>query len=56
MGRRPPTHAYILRNGKIDAQIEAVKPAMLDMANRSIATLIKAQAMGLYCIYTVRRR
>ncbi len=57
LGWRPTRHAYILRNGKIDAQFEAVKPAMLDIANRSISTLIKAQGMGdLYRIYTVCQR
>jgi hypothetical protein len=54
LGWKPKRHAYIIRNGKIDAQFEAVAPAMLEIANRSISTLIKSQGIGdLYRIYLV---
>jgi hypothetical protein len=57
LGWRATRHAYIIRNGKITAQYEAVKPAMLDIANRSISTLIKTQGIGdLFRIYTVCQR
>jgi hypothetical protein len=53
---KPRRRAYIICNGKIDAQFEAVEAALLPITSRSISTLIKTQGIGdLYRIYLVSR-
>jgi hypothetical protein len=53
---KPRRRAYIIRNGKIGAQFEAVEAALLPITSRSIETLIKTQGIGdLYRIYLVCR-
>jgi hypothetical protein len=53
---RPQRRAFVIRNSKIDPQYEAVSGSMLEIANRSISTLIKSQGIGdLYRIYAVCR-
>jgi predicted acylesterase/phospholipase RssA len=48
---------YVIRNGKIDPEWQAVNENMLSITQRSIATLIKNQGIGdLYRIYSVTRR
>jgi len=39
-------HVYVIVNNKIGPVGEPVKPRLLDIANRSISTLIKSQARG----------
>ncbi|MGC4032605.1 MAG: patatin-like phospholipase family protein [Tepidisphaeraceae bacterium] len=40
------THLYVLRNSRLEPAYDAVKPKIAPIAEASIATLIKAQAMG----------
>lgn len=50
---QPPIHRYfIIKNGKAAPEQEVVKPTTLQIAGRSISTLIKSQNMGeVYHIY-----
>jgi len=41
-----PASIYIIRNSQIDAAAEQVKPKLIDIASRSMVTLLKAVAMG----------
>lgn len=50
--RRPLRRFYIIKNGKLGAEYEAVKKSTIPIAARAIATLIKSQHRGdLYRIY-----
>jgi predicted acylesterase/phospholipase RssA len=42
--KRPEISIYVIRNGQIDASIEQVKPNLLDIAARSMITLLKSVA------------
>ena len=46
IGWTPHRHAYIVRNGRITPEYEAVNDSLLPVANRSISTLIKTQGVG----------
>ena len=49
---KPIRRLYIIKNGKITAETEVVKPTTISIAARAIATLIKSQNWGeLYRIY-----
>ncbi len=52
---KPPIRRYfIIKNGKATPEQEVVKPTTLQIAGRSISTLIKSQNMGeVYHIYRV---
>jgi predicted acylesterase/phospholipase RssA len=43
---RPPTSIYIIRNSQIDAEPEQVEPKLIDIASRSMISVLKAVAMG----------
>jgi predicted acylesterase/phospholipase RssA len=48
---------YVIRNGKIDPEWQAVNENVLSITQRSISTLIKNQGIGdLYRIYSVTKR
>jgi predicted acylesterase/phospholipase RssA len=48
---------YVIRNGKIDPEWQAVNENMLSITQRSISTLIKNQGIGdLYRIYSITKR
>ncbi len=50
--RRPPTRLFVIRNGKISPEWEAVGAGIFSISQRSISTLIKNQGIGdLYRIY-----
>ena len=55
---KPPIRRYfIIKNGKATPEQEVVKPTTLQIAGRSISTLIKSQNSGeVYHIYRVRTR
>ena len=44
--QRPPTSIYIIRNSQIDAAPEQVEPKLIDIASRSMISVLKAVAMG----------
>ena len=44
--QRPPTSLYIIRNSQIEAAAEQVERNLIDIATRSMITLLKAVAMG----------
>lgn len=55
--RAPVRHLYIIRNGKISPEWQAVDERTFDIAARSISTLTKNQGIGdLYRIYTSAKR
>jgi hypothetical protein len=57
IGWKPQRHAYIVRNGRIAPEYEAIHESLLPVANRSISTLIKTQGVGdLYRIDLVCQR
>lgn len=45
-GRHSPASMYIIRNSQIDAEPQQVKPKLVDIASRSMITVLKAVAMG----------
>lgn len=48
---------YVIRNGRVQPNYQAVRPRVLDLAGRSVETLIKMQGIGdLYRIYFETRR
>jgi predicted patatin/cPLA2 family phospholipase len=50
----PIRRFYIIKNGKVSPEQEVVKPTTLQIASRSISTLIKSQNQGeLYRIYRI---
>jgi predicted acylesterase/phospholipase RssA len=50
--KRIATHLFIIRNGKISPEWEAVEGGIFSISQRSISTLIKNQSIGdLYRIY-----
>jgi predicted acylesterase/phospholipase RssA len=56
LGWKAHRHAFIIRNGFVNPQYEAVEEKLLPIASRSISTLIKTQGVGdLYRIYLVSR-
>jgi predicted acylesterase/phospholipase RssA len=44
--QRPPASIYIIRNSQIDAEPAQVEPKLIDIASRSMITVLKAVAMG----------
>ncbi len=57
VGRRVTRRLYILRNGKITPEWQAVDDKVFSTAGRSISTLIKNQSIGdLYRIYSTTTR
>ncbi|MBR0858028.1 patatin-like phospholipase family protein [Bradyrhizobium liaoningense] len=51
--KRAVTHLYVIRNGKISPEWEAVDAGIFSISLRSISTLIKNQGIGdLYRIYS----
>ena len=44
--QRPPASIYIIRNSQIDAEPAQVEPRLIDIASRSMITVLKAVAMG----------
>ena len=42
----PPASIYIIRNSQIDAAPEQVEPKLIDIASRSMISVLKAVAMG----------
>lgn len=46
MGRTGGRRLYVLRNGRLNPEFEAVEPQLLKIAGRSISSLIKYQGMG----------
>lgn len=45
-GIQRSTHLYVIRNSKLEPEYDTVSPKIGPIAERSVATLIKAQAMG----------
>ena len=45
-GASAPASIYIIRNSQIDPAAEQVEPKLIDIASRSMVTLLKAVAMG----------
>ncbi|MCB1511090.1 MAG: patatin-like phospholipase family protein [Hyphomicrobiaceae bacterium] len=45
-GRRPAPEIYVIVNSHLDPQYQSVKPSTLDIASRSISTLIKQKTLG----------
>lgn len=57
ISRKPRPIVYIIRNGKFTPDREVVAPKILNIATRSVSTLVGAQAVGdLYRLYEVCRR
>ncbi|MDQ2082750.1 patatin-like phospholipase family protein [Xanthobacteraceae bacterium Astr-EGSB] len=53
-GRGPKTRLFIIRNGKVNPEWEAVGSGLFSISGRSIFTLIKNQSIGdLYRIYAM---
>ena len=44
--QRPPASIYIIRNSQIDAEPAQVEPKLIDIASRSMISVLKAVAMG----------
>ena len=57
LGVNPIRRLYIIRNGRVAPEFKVVKANTLDIAGRSISTLIKTQGIGdLYQMYEFARR
>ena len=57
IGWKPKRTVYIIRNNKIEPEYAVVKPKLINVAGRSIDTLIKSDGIGdLYRIYAVAQR
>jgi hypothetical protein len=57
LGFNPIRRAYIIRNGRVSPQYEAVKPRTLSIAGRAVSSLIKSQGVGdLYELYVFAKR
>jgi hypothetical protein len=46
VGRSGGRRLYVIRNGRLNPEFEAVEPQLLKIAGRSISSLIKYQGMG----------
>ncbi len=57
LGVNPIRRLYIIRNGRVSPEFKVVKANTLEIAGRSISTLIKTQGIGdLYQMYEFARR